>query len=64
MLHLGGGCLVVCRALCRAPYGGMRIFPDFNCRPDLATRAYVKADAFCKNAQEAADLVKKILEVK
>lgn len=30
---------------------------------DETTRAYVKADAFCKNAQEAADMAKKILGV-
>jgi len=31
---------------------------------DETTRDYVNADAFCKNAQEAADMVKKILGVK
>jgi dimethylamine corrinoid protein len=31
---------------------------------DETTRAYVQADAFCKNAQEAADMVKQILGVK
>ncbi|MGD0152722.1 MAG: cobalamin-dependent protein [Thermacetogeniaceae bacterium] len=30
---------------------------------DETTRAYVKADAFCKNAQEAADMTKKMLGV-
>ncbi len=30
---------------------------------DETTRAYVKADAFCKNAQEAADMAKKMLGV-
>ena len=30
---------------------------------DETTREYVKADAFCKNAQEAADMTKKLLGV-